>query len=224
MALMEIDDADSGPNASNDQWLETSIRLQEDAQRLEHAEQRKFLATHCWRDGGEARYAIKSLKASVIANPETLFQGILDLNAETRFLSSLPYHPNIVRLRGMAGGDRFDPHFFLVLDRLNDTLETRLEKWRRRLEDKSLSPPQPWYKCGCLPSFQNGKNERSQILDTTEWQVQTAHRLCFSFDLSSAMAHLHKYRMMHRDLKPNNIGFDIRGYVNNGLDSILLLK
>jgi len=70
--------------------LDSSVRLQEDTKKLEHSEQRKFLAVHCWRGSGEARYAIKKLKTNVRTNPVDLFQGILDFNAEMRYMSSLP--------------------------------------------------------------------------------------------------------------------------------------
>jgi len=204
--LKEFEDDDApARHATN---LNASVRLQEDAQKLEHSEQRRFLATHCWRESGEARYAIKSVKASVLADPKMLFQGILDLNVELRFLSSLPYHPNIVRLRGVSEGSRFDPRVFIIIDRLKDTLETRLKRWRLAADDVSTTQNH-WNKCGCLP----WKDKRTSVPSPTvlECRMQTTNRLCLILDLASAMAHMHKHNIMHRDLKPSNMGFDIRG-------------
>ena len=206
--LKEFEDDDAAAGFANN--VTASVRLQEDAQKLEHSEQRRFLATHCWRESGESRYAIKSVKASVIADPKMLFQGILDLNVELRFLSSLPYHPNIVRLRGVSEGSRFDPRVFIILDRLKETLETRLKRWRLNADDVSTAQNH-WNKCGCLPSFRKDKRTSVPSPTVLECRMETTNRLCLIFDLASAMAHMHKHNIMHRDLKPSNIGFDIRG-------------
>ena len=58
-------------------------------------------------------------------------QRMADLNLETRFLShpKATSHPNLIKLRAVANGDRFSLSYFVLLDRLNDTLEARLEKW-----------------------------------------------------------------------------------------------
>ena len=147
--------------------------------------EREFLATHCSReDTGDARYAIKKLKQETLNSPEMLCQGIADLNTETRLLSSLDHHPNIIKLRGF--GDRFTEGFFLIIDRLYDTLDQRLCVWKK--QKKSL-----W----------------GRVLGAKQKQKYYEERLFVCYDLSSALAHLHKHGIMHRDLKPDNMGFDI---------------
>jgi len=92
---------------------------------------REFIVNHCYRDSGDARYAIKSIRKESIRDPKVLMQGMADLNLETRFLSHFTAnpHPNLIKLRAIASGDRFSPNFFIILDRLYDTLEVRLDKW-----------------------------------------------------------------------------------------------
>jgi serine/threonine protein kinase len=172
---------------------------------------------HCYRDSGDARYAIKYLRKDVVGDPQALLQGIADLNLETRYLSYLAAtpHPNVIKLRAIASGERFSPSYFIVIDRLYDTLETRLEKWMDKVKALDTSSPGNRLKSLLGPSnrrLSGGKDydlrgQRSMLLDDQQRAV------C---DLSSAIAHLHKHNIMHRDLKPTNLGFDIRGDIKVG--------
>jgi hypothetical protein len=139
-----------------------------------------------------------------------LINGIADLNIETRRLAHLTMnpHPNVSMLRAMSGGDRFSPDFFIVIDRLYDTLETRLDKWMEKAQ--KLSSPVGGKrlrslllglsKRGHAPK-DNLHGERSMLLDD---------QLRAVYELSSAIAHMHEHKIMHRDLKPTNLAFDIR--------------
>jgi hypothetical protein len=157
----------------------------------EDMESRQFISKHCIRNGGDARYAVKRLKPNVVANHTTLLQGIADMATETRLLSSLEHHPNIIKLRAIAEGDRFHKDYFIILDRVFDTLTERLGIWKK-LNEKMK---------GIVGVVRDRKGEKKAIL--------FEERIFFAYDLSSALAHLHKHGIIHRDLKPDNIGFDI---------------
>lgn len=144
---------------------------------------------HCLRNG-EARYAIKRIRTSLVGEEE-ITDAALDLAREAEFLAFLK-HPNIIRIRGTINVPGH-PKFSLILDRLYDTLEVQMKKWKvdvKRYQGKFK---------GLI-----GKNK--MMLDKM-WM----DRLVASNDLARAMAYLHTHGILHRDIKPANIGFDVRG-------------
>ena len=108
---------------------------------------------------------------------------------EAKFLASLS-HPNIIKLRGMAaaGTSGFasmkERGYFLLLDRLQCTLEHKIDHWRN------------------FESTIDMDGKKGQFL---------AERLHVAFDVAAALSYLHAHNILYRDLKPDNIGFDVRG-------------
>lgn len=92
------------------------------------------------------------------ASAEGLWTGMVDLAVETNFLRNLN-HANIIKLRGVAKGADddhiFAPDHFIVLDRLYDTLLTRIhQRWKRRLDREAR---------GSSPSRRNKSTSLSSI-------------------------------------------------------------
>lgn len=154
---------------------------------------RNFMSRRCLRQGKHARYAIKTLSDECLNDPERFVGGVIDLAVESRFLSVIR-HPNIIKMRGVSTGNQYDVGFFVVLDRLYDTLTHKIIRWKKE-NGKSKG-------IGKLMDMK-GKKKRKVWVD----------RLVVVYDLSTALEYLHSQKVMYRDLKPDNIGFDVRGDV-----------
>jgi serine/threonine protein kinase len=166
---------------------------------------------------GRARYAVKRVREDLVGKDRIL--SSLDLAVEARFLASLT-HPNIVRMRG-AAGQPGGPLFMIIMDRLYGTLEEKLEMWRGEAREAAGA--------GCSAFGSGAKFVR-------EWN-DVFDQVIVAYDVSRALnfLHEHKYvagsrcivslsiqslsnsfvvgRIIYRDLKPTNVGFDVRGHV-----------
>lgn len=153
-------------------------------------ESRQFIAEHCLRNGGDARYAVKQLSPEVVSDSGMCLQGIHDMAVEARFLSNI-VHPNIIKMRALASTSPYDAAFFIIMDRLYDTLEKRLLSWESRSSRL--------------------KGLAGRMMDRKGAKVGALYeeRIVAAFDLSAAVSHLHERNIIYRDLKPENIGFDI---------------
>ena len=151
------------------------------------------LLTHrCFREGGDARYAIKVFCTETMNNPSRLAH-------EAHILSNLTDHTNIIKMRALCQetplGETCD--HFILMDRLYDTLEKRIKTWKRDVDEltgirASLSWRDP------------GGAKKVKIYE---------ERVTVAYGLSSALSYIHRNRIIHRDLKPDNMGFDIQGVI-----------
>jgi len=154
---------------------------------------RKFMSRRCLRQGKHARYAVKTLREECLRDPERFVGGVIDLAVESRFLAVIR-HPNIIKMRGMSDGNPYDIGFYVVLDRLYATLTTKIVEWKKQVSSsKGL---------GKIMDMK-GKKKRKVWVD----------RLIVVYDLATALEYIHSQKVMYRDLKPDNIGFDVRGDV-----------
>lgn len=88
--------------------------------------------------------AMKCIRPQTRSTAELFTVAIKDLIRETAMLSSLD-HPSIIRLHGRGAMSFSDPivqgkRYFILLDRLTDTLDQRMERWRGMSLNKNDTP------------------------------------------------------------------------------------
>lgn len=132
----------------------------------------------------DASYAIKFLRRGLVKTPKGFYQAALDLSREIAIMSRLE-HPHILSIRAVSRGGtaifaetgHFDS-YFVVTDRLSDTLQQRIKEWRT-----------------------------SPAYHTMETTPKTIMKTQYMHQLALALAFLHEKRICYRDLKTENIGF-----------------
>lgn len=134
---------------------------------------------------GQHRYALKKLTPGLYekGDPQHFVCGVIDLAMEVKFLSVLR-HPHIIKMRAMADVHHCSSDFFILLDRLNLTLTKQVETWKKE-----------------MPSGFGNKKKKEELF---------CERLIVGYDICAAISHLHEKKIVYRDLKPDNIGFDVR--------------
>jgi hypothetical protein len=141
------------------------------------------------------KLAVKFLSDDAMMVPEEFCNGAADLLMEAKYLTALASHPHpsLIQLHGVcsAGPSGFAlpdrAGFFLVIDRLYDTLGRRMDVWRELARRRSGHP--------------------------RAIQALFLQRLMVAQDVASALRHLHRLNVVFRDLKPDNVGFDYTGAV-----------
>jgi hypothetical protein len=157
----------------------------------DHEEQVKLSRDHvikqakATRTGRKCCYVVKSV--SNTTSKITYLKGNVDIALEAKFLSSLS-HRNIIDLVGLSATGPCSKSYFLVLERMEETLSARLKTWMDR--DRMTQGV-----FGCV-----GGSKRAEQL--------YIDRIEASYDIASALQYLHSRNMVYRDIKPDNIGFD----------------
>ena len=149
-----------------------------------------------------SQLVVKVLRKKLIDNPPLLAACAADIVKEGKLLARLN-HENIVAVHAWAPGGvqafssgRHDA-FFLVLGKLETTLSAKLTRWRSQKRDLSGS-----FITSIIPA------SRSKL--QAKWR-SFQDRMDVIDGLVEAVTYLHSQGCIHRDLKPDNIGFDPQG-------------
>jgi len=176
------------------------------------------------------KYAVKSLKYSLMENPENFRMAAAELAVEAHMLASFD-HPNIINIHGWAANGvasfctgRHDA-FFLLLDHLDETLDQRIESWTRLAAYKQAARQNMasnnlvmdlWRRLsgGVTDLTQNPggleqqpQQEHGILTDREQDENLYLEKLVILSEMASALQYLHSMSVIFRDLKPNNVGF-----------------
>jgi len=89
-------------------------------------------------------FAMKCLRPQIRSDFDQFIIGAEDIVHETAILAALD-HPNIIKLHGRASGNLTDAFilndgYFILLDRLDETLHERIKKWKLHPECAKKGP------------------------------------------------------------------------------------
>lgn len=161
-------------------------------------------------------YALKHLHPQVTTKQKNFTASAIDLVLEAKILSCLD-HPNIVKLFGVTEGaisKVFSGNgYFLLLDRLHETLEEKIREWITT-EDLAATkiasaPPSQIHAQARRGSSRRPSEQTIEELVTELANKERAKLLSerigsVAIDIAKGMEYLHKHRIVFRDLKVRN--------------------
>lgn len=121
-----------------------SVVLEDLSNDDELSQRRKELKENVLTNGPE-KYAIKRLNKKYFKDKETLKRAATKLVNEANILSMLHGSPHILSIRALnrdvleSCGDGLED-FFILTDRVTDTLARRINRWRQESADKGEAP------------------------------------------------------------------------------------
>jgi len=144
------------------------------------------------------------------------FQAITHLVRETKILQQFGHeHQHLLTLRGtpvnneevfLNAAAQWDS-FFLLTDRISETLGQRIHRWRQEhvdrpdggTDDKAVKPVKEWIHPQHVPVA------TSPVLRPASDEFK--QKLAYAQNMASALAFLHSKQIIVRNLSPDSIGF-----------------
>jgi hypothetical protein len=130
-------------------------------------------------------FALKQLRGEITDDPNLFKMACADIKQEAKIMKSLE-HENVIKMFGMSGSNVPPERFFVVIEKLEGTLHSKLQKWAKIL----------------------GPFKKNTPKDTVRIRLKEV-----ALPIAEGMEYLHSQKVVYRDLKPGNVGFDKSGRV-----------
>jgi serine/threonine protein kinase len=194
-------------NSSSSCRIDSSLEDRSKLQPRPDAKNRQVLVQQQQQQQHGMQYAMKALSEVTINNKNLLYKGLVGLAIEAHLLSQIEPHPHIIKMRAVADINPFHQDFFMVIDRLYGTLDDRINDWKSQEKQQKRLPrfAAVWNPLSPQRGVRRQQQQQKRSLTLWEPRYQACH------DLASALEHLRHHRIVHRDIKPQNIGYNIRG-------------
>ena len=176
-----------GQGAFSEVRLINRIKLRDNYTSYNYDEEksRQLLQVQILESSSRRGFVIKYLRKDLANDRKKFYHAATDLLLEAKFLARFD-HPNIIQIHGWAIGEEasyglgLNEGYFMILDKVDETLSQRLDRWS---DDPSFkSHPQDQF-------FLHGRE-----------------RLRYALQVASALDYMHDQRVVNRDLKPDNLG------------------
>ena len=180
-------------------------------------------------------YILKSTNAAYhCSSPLDLLEQAHSMATETLVLAKCQPHRHVRRLHAissvkltqlLSGQDNGNGNYFMVLDVMDETLQERLQRWRKHkvknVESSSsgtntmsfMIPSLSLFSSSSSSKQQSRQNKKHQttipIRRTTIMDPHAARDRCqtIGLDTARALAHLHQQDVVYGNVSPQTIGF-----------------
>jgi serine/threonine protein kinase len=169
---------------------------------------RRAIMEHIYDAGVGYNFVVKHIQRHFMDNHQDFEAAASNLEQEATIMQRLR-HQHIAQLRGIAssgvesyyrtGGRNFDA-YFLILDKISESMESRIKRWKKKQTRRRLSQKLGgWW------------GNQSSMMSAEERFF--CKRLDVAYTIADALAYMHERKIAYRNFGVDKVGFNNRNEV-----------